>query len=935
MSRYIRKLSESIALLLVLIGGSAVSSSAQVDSNAIMGFETPLGWRAISRFGTTASATATRTQGNFAYSLAQPSELMALVSSPVASTAKALVGVGDAGATFEVDVMLPTQLGNPANQGFLVLFVSSPSRGLLAFVGAVRFRGLRTGTYTTMKFPIPASVGHALGGASFNDLTFAFLLSSVNITEGMYGDDAPIYSGLFTPPFPGTYLFDNLRVHSVASTSATPPAGYGTSVDLVAIGNTPAAKLFDVGIVQVPDSFHLKLGTAGSTTVQLDIGYDGTPSFTCTYAPVPIPYPNVGVKSYTIGSCTGGKQPGDLVGANWARLTIVGGDNSMKIRAQLAGNPVGDLAGSGILPPMPTWWGDFDTCAPAPVKGKIVTTSTSCAAQTAQANQIVTDYFNKLNAANAPMDWIIAPGREGARRHGDGSPHNNLTGPPPTPTDPPFSQEGHLNAGGDFDAYYQLNGTLDPQNIAGTDRNTTHFDATFATHAVLFGQDVDIVDINTVADTDSGETTPTYMKPTSTFQLHLFVFGNEVPSGGVSVNPSTGFSVDPTASGSYDLPSIQIWIFSITLGADASAELNAQGGAAVSGVDLKVVPSASVGAHMKGLIDLALASGGVDAKVNLISVSTPATAQAKWVLNTDATTCAMTLNGSTRGDLQLSSGGGKVDLVATFGICPFCDHESWNLFNWGPLASTNVNLFSADLGFSAFPLPASLCTKPLTVRIASPSQGATLTGGRGITLSGIATSPNAAFVPCNKLSWSFTGPAGATMPSATGCSPAVIFPQPTSGTASWTINLSATNTYTNGYGTITESGSATPVTVNVSSLSPGAYINVFSDGQGNQYTPFNNSISIGCVPGPFKIYGLVNGATGTTNTTFSVTPISGTGSTTVTISNSSSSTPTGTWDPHPGTLFISSESYTITMTTTANGSPFGSATMTVNFGCIP
>jgi hypothetical protein len=933
MSRYIRKLSERIALILVLIGGSAVSSSAQVDSNATMGFETPQAWWPISRFGTIASATTTRTQGSFAYSLAQPSEQTTLISLPVASTAKALAGLDDAGATFEVDVMLPTQLGNPATEGFLVLFVSSPSRGLRANVGAVRFRGLRTGTYTTMKFPIPAAVGLALGDASFNDLTFAFLLSSVGVSEGMYGDAAPINSGLFTPPFSGTYLFDNLRVHSVSSSTAKPPAGYGTSVDLVSIGSTPEAKRFDVGIVQVPDSFHLKLGTARSTTVKLDIGYDGTPSFTCTYAPDAT---DVSGKSYTIGSCTGGKRPGDLVGADWVRLTIVGGDNSMKIDAQLAGNPVGDLAGSGILPPMPTWWGDFDSCEPSPVKGKVVTTSPSCAAQAAQASQIVTRYFNKLNTSNTPKDWIVAPAREGARRHGTGLPHHNLTGQPPSLTDPPFSEEGHLNAGGDFDAYYQLNGNLDPQNIAGTDRNTTHFDATFATHAVLFGQDVDIVDINTVADTDSGETTPKFMKPKSTGQLHLFVFGIEVPPGGFSVDPSTGFSVDPTVSQSFDLPPLQIWIFSITLGADANAELNASGGAALSGVDLKVTPSASVGAHMNGSIDLGIASGGVDAKVNLIAVSTPVIAQAKWVLNTDATTCAMTLNGSTRGDLQLSSGGGKVDLVATFGFCPFCDHESWNLFNWPPLASVNENLFNADLGFPAFQLPASLCTKPLTVRIASPSQGATLSGGRAVTLSGIATSPNASFVPCNKLNWSFTGPAGATLPPAVGCSPTVIFPQPTSGTpAPWTINLSASNTYTNQYETITESGKATPVSVSVTNLPPGVYINELADGQGNLYTPSNNTVSIGCVPGPFIIHGLVNGALGATNTTFSVTPISGTGSTTVTISNPSSSTPTGTWDPHPGALFISGESYTITMTSTSNGSPFGSTTLTVNFTCIP
>jgi hypothetical protein len=100
-----------------------------------------------------------------------------------------------------------------------------------------------------------------------------------------------------------TFRFDNLRVHSVPPPSDTSPAGYGTSVDLVAIGSTPATQLFDVGIVQVPDSFHLKLGTVGTTTVRLALGYEGTPSFTCTYG---ADSTDLTDKSYSLRSCTVG-----------------------------------------------------------------------------------------------------------------------------------------------------------------------------------------------------------------------------------------------------------------------------------------------------------------------------------------------------------------------------------------------------------------------------------------------------------------------------------------------------------------------------------------------------------------------------------------------------------------------------------------------------
>jgi hypothetical protein len=979
-----------------------------------MGFETPAAWIARSKGedSTQVSSTTMRTQGSFAYALTNPGDSTTLTSLPVVSTAKALAGVGDKGAFFEVDVRLPGPQGdrhqrhaergrgrgdtavehdserdgaeqegeeeNRVIRGALRLFVSCPSRNLdHEFIGKASLAHFPRGTYSTMKFPIPEEVGDALRGVSFDDLTFHFRLTLQRQESGRGQDDREFdpakHEGADDPTDrdheaedtadlialqdpadvrshdsenhegddererTGTFLFDNLRVHSLTLLTAnTPPPGYGGSVDLVAIANTPVEKTFDIGPVQVPEAFHLKLGAAGTTTVRLDLGDDGAPLFTCTYG---ANLSDPSGASYALTSCTGGIHGGDLVGANWARLTIVGGDASMKIRAQLAQNPVGDLLGRGVIPAMPTFWGDFDTCVPAPVAGLVVTTSPSCDAQVAQANQIVTDYFNRVNGSNPPNDWIVTPAREGARRHGTGSPHNNLTGPPPPPNDPPvpFDEEGHLNRGGDWDAYWRLSGTLDPENIAGTDRNTTHLDATFATHAVLAGHDVDIVDIKTTIDTDSGETTPTFMKPTSSGSAHFFVFGTELPPGGFSVDPTVGFDVDPKFSQSFDVLNIQIWIFRITIGVNADAELALTGGAAISGVDVKLTPSASVGAHVMGGVNVGIASGGVDAKVSLISVSTPATAQAKWVLNTQADVCAMTLNGSAVANLQLSSAGGKVDLVATFGVCPFCYKSSWTLFKWAPLASTSLGLFNIDLGFPAFQLPFSLCTRPLTVTILSPAPGATLAGARAVGLSGAASSPNAFFVPCDKLSWSFTGPGGATLTPTTGCNPTVTFPQPGSGTATWTINLSASNTYTNQFGTITESGTATPVSVTVTNLPPGVYINEVVDGNGKPVTPTNNLINLGCVPGPFTINGLVNGATGPTNTTFTVTPINGTPGSPITLtpSDPSSSTPSVKWDPHPGALFIEGESYTVTMSTTANGATFGSTTVTVIFFCIP
>ena len=744
----------------------------------------------------------------------------------------------------------------------------------------------------------------------------------------------------------GTYLFDNLRIHSVelvqSPTGQAPPPGYGGSLDLVVPGNAPVTQTYDLDPTQIPSGFHLKKGTAGATTVQLQLGLDKTPALTCTYI---ADKTDSSGQSYIVKSCTNGYEAGDLVNANWVSLGIEKGTVSQEIHAQLALAPLGDLAGSGLIPAMPTFWGNADTCAPAPVAGTVVTSSASCASQTAQANKIVTDYFNQVNTDKPSPNWVVAPVPESATRSGDGTPVNNLAGSTaPVPAgDPPFDTGGDLNPGGSFDAYWRLSGNLTPTAVAGTDENLTHFDATFTAHGVLFGDDIDVVDAKLTADTDSGETTPTYKPATSTGTLGFFVFGEEIPSDGITFSPSTGFSVDPNWTQEYDLPSIQIWIFDITLGALVDADLAASGSAALSGADLSVTPSVSLGGHISGGINLGIAEGNVDAKINLVTLSAPLTAQVKWVLNTNPDLCAATLNGSLNGNLKLGSGGGEVDLDASFGVCPFCYTDSYTLFKWGPLVSKSWTLFNASIDTQLFGLPSSLCTYPITVSILSPTTGASLSSGLPIALTGNAA-PNDNTIPFTvTYNWTFTPGANASTATiqsgANTAHPVVQFGAPTSGnTSTWTIGMTATTTVESAGGTkITQTGTATPITVTVTNLSNGVYIpEVLSTPNGVAVLDASGALDVGNVPMPITVFGVVSGATGALNSTFTVAPCND-GTAACTAPGAATALPvTGATTASPSAVWSSGFAggyYKFTMNTTAGGSQFGTTSVVI-FGTV-
>ena len=920
--------------------------------NMIMGFEYLGTWSVstntmVPGFGV--QPTTIRTQGYEAYQVNGAPPLFKLVSRPVASTATALAGIGKSGALLQLDVLAPSKPEvstkensgscEAGNTGWIEGFVSSKSLGLEnVSLGKVSLSKYRACIYNTIGFTVPESVSSAIGTKEFNDLVFEFDVSSPSGIEG-------------------AYLFDNLRVHSVELVQTpkgiAPPAGYGGSVDLTVSGNKPVKQTFTLDPIQIPAGLHLKKGVAGTTTLQLEGGVDSNTAFTCTYIP---DTSDKSGQSYKLSSCTGAYVAGDLVNSNWVSLLIQGGLASQQVYAQLVLSPLGDLTGSGLLPAMPTFWGNADTCSPSPVAGKVVTSSTSCASQTKQANQIVTDYFNQVNGTHPSPNWIVAPVPDSAIRHADGTPTSQSAQKPEsdekpaivpddTESDLIFDTGGDLNPGGSFDAYWKLSGDLDPSVVSGTDENLTHFDAAFTAHGVLFGDDIDLVDAKLTADTNSGETTPTSQQASSSGTLGFYVLGEEIPSGGLTFKPSKGFSIDPSWSQEYDLPPIQIWIFDITLGALVDADLKASGSAALSGADLSVVPSASLGAHISGGINIGIAEGNVDAKVNLITLSTPVTAQAKWVLNDDPAICAATLNGSLNGDLEVSSGGGQVDLDATFGYCPFCYTDSWTLFKWGALASKSWNLFSDTLNTQLFGLPGSMCKYSIQASIVSPTAGSSLSSGLPITLTGSATPSETSLPLTTTYKWTFTKGANASTVTvnpagANSANPTVTFGQPTSGNSStWTINMTATSTVRSAGGAvITETASAAPVTITVKALAPGDYISVSS--QYNGPAQVSNGVwNVGNAPGAITFSGIVDGDTSTPTTTFTIQPCTyinfhGIGAclvnefgqpTILTPVGANTATPSATWTGFEG-------GYYLVIMTTMNGSSTYAITSAIIYG---
>jgi len=789
-----------------------------IPAEAILGFESAAGWQAsIKSLGTSVALSSVRTQGTFAYSLTNPGGDARLTSLPVSSLATPLTNLRVLGATLAVDLRIPAKANSKPGEdvtvsGSLKLTLFSTSRSTEKIeLNEVEFEHLRPGTYQTLSFPITDQARRSLRSTTFNDIIFEFKLAGEN---------------------KGEYLFDNLRVRSTQLSTATaatvPPPGYGGSVDFDILGGVPGEKTFDVGPVQVPDRFHLKAGTAApATTLRLELGYSAASIVaTCLYL---TDATDPARKSYRFSSCSGGPQPGDIIGASWGRLGITNGAPPMRIRAQLARRPVGDQMGSGILPPMPTFWGDEDTCIPAPVSVQVMTTSQSCLDTLAQTSKIVDDYFKSVNQGAPSGRWIVAPIPEGAKRHGDGIPAGSasfgsdmplITGPKSSAqsraaTGNLINEGDHLNEGGLFDAYWALTGGLNYNGFPNTDRALTHLDTDFSAHGVFLGRDVSVLHVAASADSDTGETIPNHLPSSAAADLHTFLFGVEYPDG--SFHTSSTDPLDksfPIASKTFDAPPIRFWIFAVKIGVRADANVHLSGGIKSNGLSLTLTPRGTLGAHIFGGIDVVVASGGVDVTVDLLTIKVPVTAEAVWFLDRAPTSCSGALTGNLNADLTIASGGGRVELVASFGICPLCDEESTTIFDWDPLVTSTSNLLNETLDLGRFELPGALCTgNAISASVKAPNSDAGIVYGTlAYPLTGIAASTNTSNIggspalSCADFSWSVLAPDSIT---GTGCNAKITFAN-TAHLA--TINLSVNHSVTNAFGhTLTETGSASRI----------------------------------------------------------------------------------------------------------------------------
>ncbi len=159
------------------VGGPPAGATVE----QILGFEDARLWQ-----GAEALRTSTvHSEGAFSL-MVRPSGRAAYVSSSFALTASTLHQLA-------IDLRIPASAGIPASTGTLRLALSSPSRGVLAVIGAADLTGRPTEVFTKVELDVPAAVADRLTGGA-DDLRVVVLLEVPRCAE--------------------PYLLDNLRLRS-------------------------------------------------------------------------------------------------------------------------------------------------------------------------------------------------------------------------------------------------------------------------------------------------------------------------------------------------------------------------------------------------------------------------------------------------------------------------------------------------------------------------------------------------------------------------------------------------------------------------------------------------------------------------------------------------------------------------------------------------
>ncbi len=171
----------------VVTTGSALTFTQNAQ---VLGFENASQWSTSS--GSKAQTT-TRTQGSFALALNSPVNYSPTLTSTPLSSGPELSGI-TVGASFLVDLQVPTIQPNQYWFGAVQMFISCPSRNVYnQYMGQVELTGTPLGTFKTWEFKLSDYVAQSLQGATYSDLTLTVVLNLPS-------------SGT------ATYILDNLRL---------------------------------------------------------------------------------------------------------------------------------------------------------------------------------------------------------------------------------------------------------------------------------------------------------------------------------------------------------------------------------------------------------------------------------------------------------------------------------------------------------------------------------------------------------------------------------------------------------------------------------------------------------------------------------------------------------------------------------------------------
>ncbi|HXJ19703.1 MAG TPA: kelch repeat-containing protein [Polyangia bacterium] len=181
----------SVTVVDVCHGGTCIGTA---DPAAVLAFDS-LGQWTFSGTGKVVGLNGNHTQGTSSLEVAVQN-YQTLVSASLAS-------VPNPGPLLLLDILLPTQQGNPSWYGTAQIYVNAPSAGIYnQFLGQVELTGLPLATWQTLAFHLTAGEVTALSG-TYDDLTFTIALSTASNETGHYLLDNLRFAPTITPVLVG------------------------------------------------------------------------------------------------------------------------------------------------------------------------------------------------------------------------------------------------------------------------------------------------------------------------------------------------------------------------------------------------------------------------------------------------------------------------------------------------------------------------------------------------------------------------------------------------------------------------------------------------------------------------------------------------------------------------------------------------------------